>query len=98
MLDNVPGQRSGLNAEVQMALEQMAPGTRTRLPGNEGPLPTAAPEPLPPGGDEAAFLSWLQKNRLLNNQGSPRTPATATGDAIAPLTPQQALNNQAPKL
>ena len=83
-----------------MALEQMdLRGTRTRLPGNEGPLPTAAPDTWRP-------FCWRRRgsvhelaaeaNRLLNNQGS-CTPGAATGDAIAPLTPQQALNNQAPE-
>ena len=80
--ENYGGELRELNPEVQAALSRM---DQPQAPGF-----TPTPGVGPAVGDEAAFMSWLDANRP-----APVTPATATGDAIAPLTPQQAAANQA---
>tara|TARA_B100001540_G_scaffold9129_1_gene7997 strand:+ start:870 stop:3917 length:3048 start_codon:yes stop_codon:yes gene_type:complete len=81
--DNYQGDLRSLNPEVQQALGRMqqpqTPGV-TPTPGTPGQYP----------GDVDAYTAWLEANR-----GPTSVPATATGDAIAPLTPEQAAANQA---
>ena len=97
--ENYGGELRELNPEVQAALGQMPQQRRLAetvnadrtLDGNLTSASSPTPGVAPAVGDEAAFMSWLDANRP-----APVTPGAATGDAIAPLTPQQALNNQAP--